>query len=199
MKKIIFLMLCIGMMMVGCENNNITNNKTTSENSGKDLNVVCRDGTVVLGLSSWHTFFKNSQNGIEGKITITNEYTDDGIPMNVEVFVSDVSYDGKVYKINTKSSEGYKSNLDGTTEKVTLSENEKESSSKTYKYLVKLSGKPSEYTDYSETGYYLVNDNTVTYEQLKWSMLSSQSTDHIDFTTLLTMKDETNFKENLYE
>lgn len=54
-----------------------------------------------------------------------------------------------------------------------------------YKYLVERSGKMPN-AKYMEHGFYLVNDKSLTYRQLMWSRLSSNSNDWIDFRTVFT-------------
>ena len=51
---------------------------------------------------------------------------------------------------------------------------------KKYRFLVERSGQLKS-AKYKEHGFYLVNNENVTYEDLMWSALSSQSTDRIDF------------------
>lgn len=135
--------------------------------------LVLRDGKIVNGKRAWNDFLHKTQNfpNEQAQITIKEYYDGENIG-------GVLKYDGYNYSLI------YKPVKDANAQSETFSELTKSSISK-YKYLIERSGKMPN-AKYTEHGFYLVNDKSLTYVQLMWSRLSSNSNDWIDFRTVFT-------------
>lgn len=137
--------------------------------------VVLEDFKCTAGESLWQDFYKNIYTAKAASVKLIYYYTLSG-NMSKETyeqlkdeypkcFIQELIYDGSNFTITS------------------LSSTEKElDMSKQYKYLKKYAGEPSSpYATFSFYEYYvLVNDNTVTWEQIEHGMYSSQLGDAID-------------------
>lgn len=135
----------------------------------KDGAVVFEDGDVTAGQSVWERFVSDVDAGKCASVKLTYYYTlGDASHYDPEYYESikdeypaiynkELFFDGKVFTIESME--------DG--KKI----------SKTYPYLMKYEGKPnSETAIFSDYVYYvLVNDNSVTWDEIEWGMFSSQS------------------------
>lgn len=135
--------------------------------------LVLRDGKIVNGRRAWNDFLHKTKSfpNEPAQITIKEYYDDENIG-------GVLKYDGYNYSLV------YKPVKDTDAHNDTFYELTKSSISK-YKYLIERSGKMPN-AKYTEHGFYLVNDKSVTYRQLMWSRLSSNSNDWIDFRTVFT-------------
>lgn len=152
--------------------------------------VITNNGKIVFGKKIWDQFYMRTEKGLanligqiqekemleiqNASITIKNYYGDtdlisgktqdekEGFAENVIV------YDGKQYFVNRGVM------------------NEKS----TYKYLIERKGRMKN-AAVGDHVFYLVNDKSLTYEQLQWSVFSSQSSDWIDYYTV--------FREDCYD
>lgn len=171
-KKIAVIFMVIVAVLSGCENDNIQNKKeeTTisekietsaeekmkdnAENSGK---LILKDGKIIKGKQNWDDFLKKTRNPSNKPTQITiRKYYDN------ECISSVLKYDGQKYSLQ------YESEINGE---------------KKYKYLIERRGKMRN-AACEDHGFYLVNDASLTYEQLTWSVLSSNSNDWVDFQTV---------------
>lgn len=144
------------------------------EDAKSDNCVVFENIDITSGQSTWDDFIKNTKKGKPSTVRLAYYYTlddpsryakelyeeiKDDYPM---LFMKDLRFDGEKYII-----EGYE---------------EGQLISKEYTYLVKYEGQPKSttalFSDY--TYYVLVNDNTVTWEDIEHGMLSSKLGDGID-------------------
>ena len=152
--------------------------------------VITNNGNIIFGKSLWNQFYTRTKNGLtnligqmqekemleiqNASITIKNYYGDtdlisgkkqdekEGVAENIIV------YDGKQYFVNR-----------GVMNEIS-----------TYKYLIERKGRMKN-AAVGEHVFYLVNDESLTYEQLQWSVFSSQSSDWIDYYTV--------FREDYYD
>ncbi|MBQ7933314.1 MAG: hypothetical protein IJ327_00800 [Lachnospiraceae bacterium] len=119
--------------------------------------VVFEDGTITAGQDIWDTFVETCSKGTPASVrTAVYYYKTDNVH-----FVHDLSYDGDSYTM------------------VWYEEGER--LVRNFKYLVRYEGDaPSPNATFTNYVYYvLVNDNTVTWEELEWGILSSQMGDYI--------------------
>ena len=144
--------------------------------------VVTNNGKIVFGKKQWNEFYMETTRGLSNlagqmqkkemlkmqnvSICVKNYYNDtellegkkqDGIDGVVE---SMIVYDGNQFLLNKEGKEILQ-----------------------YKYLIERKGRMNN-ADIGENGFYLVNDKNLTYEQLMWSVMSSQSSDWIDYYTV---------------
>ncbi len=173
-KKIVVIFMVMAVVLSGCGNHSAqkkkeettipekieisteekTKDNAVIKNSGK---LIIKDGKIIKGKKNWNDFLKKTGNSTNEptKITIRQYYDD-------ECINSVLNYDGQKYSLQYESERGEE---------------------KKYKYLVERRGKlrNAACEDY---GFYLVNDDSLTYEQLMWSVLSGNSNDWIDFQTV---------------
>lgn len=129
------------------------------ELSKKETGLVFLENKIIQGENLWNEFVFRSKTKEPCSIKIKHYYVED---YGASSFT--LRFDGEFYSI---------------IDSITSEEIRK------YKYLVELSGKIRNAKS-SEHGFYLVNDKNLTYDELMWSMLSSQTTDHIDFRIVYT-------------
>lgn len=144
------------------------------EDAKSDHCVVFESSVITSGTSEWKHFLKATYAGRDATVRLAYYYTlgdpsqyseeyynkvKDDYPL---LFIKNLKFDGEKYLI-----EGYE---DG------------QYISKEYRYLVKYEGAPSSSTALFNryTYYVLVNDNTITWDDIERGMLSSQSGDLID-------------------
>ena len=182
MKKSIFIILALLFLLTACSKEdearvslNQIPDDYSLEAAKSDRCVVFEDGDITFGQSEWNSFIKNTAKDKSSTVRLGFYYTlgdpsryskelyeeiKDDYPV---LFISDLSYDGKEYIIESIEDD--------------------QLISKEYKYLMKYKGKPrSASALYSEYTYYvLVNDNTVTWEDLEHGIISSYSGDYIAY------------------
>lgn len=151
----------IAVFVCGCGNNkSVLQNETTGETETKKMyeKLVLKDGDVASGRTSWDRFIMDT--------TIAKDTGSDALTREIEI--EDVWTEDKkekreaaTYEIRLRFEKG-KYVYNNITENIT----------RTFEYLVKGSG---EYGG----AYYLVNDKSVTYDDIIRSLMSSQSTDGI--------------------
>ena len=152
--------------------------------------VITNNGNIVFGKSLWDQFYTRTKKGLtnligqmqekemleiqNASITIKNYYGDtdliSGKKQNEKEGVAEniIVYDGKQYFVNR-----------GVMNEIS-----------TYKYLIERKGRMKN-AAVGEHVFYLVNDESLTYEQLQWSVFSSQSSDWTDYYTV--------FREDYYD
>ena len=132
--------------------------KALNENEGKisqqETGLVLLENKIIQGENLWNEFVLKSKMKEPCSITIKN-YSISSPSISSLTLI----FDGEFY----------------STDKLVSGEQGKK-----YRFLVERSGQLKS-AKYKEHGFYLVNNENVTYEDLMWSALSSQSTDRIDF------------------
>lgn len=145
----------------------------------KDGCVIMQDGDVALGQQTWQDFVKAAEEGKHVSVKLAHYYTLDPKTCSEQYYEAykedypvlyryDLLYDGNGYILRWK---------EGNSEYV-----------RSYPYLLCDTGdKLSLYADYdSYIQYILTNDNTVTWEEIWKSTISSQLGDSIDYFTVYT-------------
>lgn len=164
-QKVLAVLFLVIIVLPGCRNNDLIKSankeeseravkaeETTVEKSGE---LVLVDGKITKGMKEWQSFLQKTENTLKQPVEITiKQYYDAGS----EATVSVLKYDGKEYTFYYLSDE---------------------SDVYHYKYLIERSGRLTN-AAVGDRIFYLVNDTSVTYAQLAWSVLSSSSYDWID-------------------
>ncbi|MBE6948644.1 MAG: hypothetical protein E7456_02240 [Ruminococcaceae bacterium] len=142
----------------------------------KEDYVVFEDLRLTSGKRIWNKFYRTAMEGDHCSVNIAHYYTLDKNSVSEEyyeaekdnypvIYLAELSFDGNEYNIKVWNSN--KTELD---------------TDRTYKYLMHYTGEPNSpdavFSSYDN--YVLVNDNTVTYEDIQWGMYSSQLGDYID-------------------
>ncbi len=147
----------------------------TLEEAKKDNCVVKENGDITSGKEVWESFLKKTENNEPASVRIFSyhtlgdkerygeEYYESIKNDYPKMYILDLEFDGEKYIWK-----------DYSDEEPRISE---------YKYLIRYEeNDPPESATFESAVYYiLVNENTYTLDQIQWSMLSSQSTDWIDF------------------
>ncbi|MBE5968202.1 MAG: hypothetical protein E7255_14770 [Lachnospiraceae bacterium] len=180
MKKLAAILLSLIFLLIACTK---SSTKVSLDQLPGDYNlgdakadncVVFENNDITYGQPVWDDFISATENGKSTTVRLAYYYTlDDPSHYSKEyyeeikddypaIYLKDLSFDGKKYFIESFE--------DG------------QPISKEYRYLLKYEGKPSSPTaSFSKYTYYvLVNDNTVTWEDIEHGMISSQSGDWID-------------------
>lgn len=183
MKKILFLISILS-LLTACSKKEERKpllelpDNYSLEDAKKDDCVVFENGSISSGQSVWDSFIKKTSEGKASIVRLGYYYTlDDPLKYSKEyydeikddypvLYMGDLSFDGNKYLIESME--------DG------------QIFSKEYSYLMKYNGKPkSPSALFSEYTYYvLVNDNTVTWDEIQRGMLSSKMGDAIDHYTV---------------
>ena len=180
MKKTMFLIIFFTLVMTACSKKtsrealmNIPDDYSLEDAKSDDC-VVYEDGDITYGKSFWDDFVTATEKRKSTTVRLAFYYTlgnpssyskeyykaiKDDYPV---IYIKDLSYDGEKYKI-----EGIE---DG------------QMITKEYKYMVKYEGQPDSasalVSDYIY--YVLVNDNSVTWDDIQKGMFSSKFGDGID-------------------
>ncbi|MBR0434585.1 MAG: hypothetical protein IJK13_01100 [Lachnospiraceae bacterium] len=191
-KKVAFLILVLCLILTGCSNytNNDIDDRAIKEEQFKraiyeadeGLDWAKNNGMVVFesvhctsGKDIWDSFYDSVSNGEAASVICANYYTLDAKNVNPETFEQEkdnypklfftiIIYDGNEFWTRTRLS----------------TENELDSDVR-YKYILHFTGEEKN-IHYEE--YVLVNDSSITREQLLQSSYSSQSTDWIESATV---------------
>ncbi len=148
--------------------------------------LILEDGSVTGGEDVWTDFYEKASSGKSATVRIAKIHTLDPERCSPEyyeavkadypsIFITELSFDGTVYKVSPVHYDGNEytiSYLPGYDNPVTE-----------WKYLMHYAGEaPYEFSLFSAYDkYVLVNDNSVTWEDLEHGMLSSQMGDYIPF------------------
>ena len=139
--------------------------------------IVMEDGNCTWGAKQWEEFYEMTQNGKSRSVKLAHYWTlnpDNCDKTYYEVhkedypsmYVLDLVYDGKTFTLSwTEQGVSYQ---------------------RQYKYLMKYEGTLSAKMPQTATRYVLTNDNTVTWDDLLWGLLSSQYGDYIDHFSIYT-------------
>ena len=147
------------------------------EDANEDGCVIFKDGDISSGQAIWDEFLAVVDSGEKSMVRLVFYYSlgdpDRYAPEYYEkikdeypkMYVKDLSYDG---------------------EKYTLRWFEDEEIVRSYKYLMRYEGEPSSQWALFDryVRYVLVNDNTLTWEDIEYGMFSSQMGDYIDHNTV---------------
>ncbi|WP_066714572.1 hypothetical protein [Clostridium sp. Marseille-P299] len=180
MRKLLVMFFAFILILTACSKNtervslDAIPDDYSLEDAKSDGCVVYEDGDITYGQSFWDDFIRATEKGKSATIRLAFYYTlgnpstyskeyyeqiKDDYPM---LYIKDLSYDGEKYKI-----EGFEDGQMITNE---------------YKYMMKYEGQPNNasalFSDY--TYYVLVNDNSVTWDDIEHGMFSSQFGDAID-------------------
>lgn len=141
--------------------------------------VVMEDGDVTYGQQIWLDFVKTTEEGKSASVQVAHYYT-----LNPER-CSQQYYEA--YKEDYPVLYVHKLDYDGGSYTVRWSEGDIEYI-RSYQYLMHYTGDAptTSATFDSYSRYVLVDDNTVTWEDLEWGVMSSQSGDYIDFYSVYT-------------
>jgi hypothetical protein len=175
MRKPIIILLALIFLLTGCKENaaTVTLDQLPSdydlEDAKSDNCVVYEDSDITYGQTLWDDFITATDKGISATVRLAFYFTlgdpssytkecyeeiKDDYPV---LYIQDLSFDGKKYVIESIE--------DG------------QLISKEFKYMKKYEGQPRSataiFSDY--TYYVLVNDNTVTWEDIWDGMISSKS------------------------
>jgi len=137
--------------------------------------VVMYEFQYVNGEEKWQEFYETVQNGTPATIHLAKYYTLDEVGVSKEYYEANKDEYPKIFLMS----------LDFDGESYTLTERpgimEEPERVSVYPYLVKLEGKPRSATAlFDRYEYYvLVHDETLTWSEIEWGMLSSQMGDYI--------------------
>lgn len=150
----------------------------TVEQAEEDGCVVHRNGDVHSGHEQWENFLKDVAKGKKASVRIANyyelldpsrygaEYYESIKDEYPKLYIEDLTYDGELYTVRWYE--------------------EGEEYVRTYRYLMRYEGaaegKNASYDSYLR--YVLTNDDTVTWEGIRFGMLSSQCGAWIDHHSL---------------
>lgn len=186
MRKPVILLIILSFLLTACSKNTekvsldqLPDTYSLEEAKSDDC-VTFENGDITHGQQVWDDFVKAAKKGKQKSARLAFYYTlDDPSRYSKEyyeeikddyplLFIKDLRFDGKEYTI-----EGFE---DG------------QLITKKYKYMLKYEGQPrSPSAIFSEYTYYvLVNDDTVTWEDIEDGMLSSQSGAAIDHYKVFT-------------
>lgn len=122
--------------------------------------VVLEDGVITKGKENWENFLKRTAAWKADEIKIMN------YSISSESYLeSRVRYDGREYALSS------------------IVRGKEVDLGKRYKYLIERSGKLPN-AEYGGHGFYLVNNENLTYERIRFSSLSSNYNDYIDYQTV---------------
>ena len=121
--------------------------------------VVFEDMRCTAGEEIWQAFYQKVSNGESASVEFEQRYTDE---QGVTTHLGSLRYDGHVFTLKDPEID------------------------QTYRYLMHYTGEPSSpYATFSHYEYYvLVNDDSVTWEDIEHGMFSSQFGDQIDHYTV---------------
>lgn len=171
-KILICLMIICTFALVACSNNNLSDLKTLTNNysleqAKVDGCLVMEDGDVTSGKRVFDDFLEKTSQDKDAKIRVVEYYTLDKSSISEEIyekekdnypvmFITDVVYENGEFKTYSYAN------------------NDEELFEKTYKYMIKdeFSANP-EAIFTTSTYYLLVNDKSITYDEIMKSLLSS--------------------------
>ena len=184
MKKYLFIICAVFFILTSCtkENspiadympyNNIPDNYSLDD-AKNDNCVVYENSQITSGQSVWDNFVAQTEEKTPCFVRLAFYYTLGDPERYDPAYYEEIQDDYPVLYIQDLTFDGKRYNL--------YSVEDGQEYSYTYKYLKKFEGKPSSSTAiYSDYIYYvLVNDESVTWEQIEHGMFSSRFGDWID-------------------
>lgn len=143
-----------------------------SYKASKNSSVLVLMGMkVISGQKIWDDFLNKVQKNEAASVSIAQYYEtgDKGQKLDKPVLhVKKIEYDGNKFKLSY--------NDEGKLYRYS------------YSYLIEKVGMVSSNAAIADHGFYLVNDKNVSYHDLCWSLLSSKSSDQIDYRTVFQEK-----------
>lgn len=180
MRKSIIIILALIFLLTACSKHaasaslsKLPDNYNLAD-AKSDNCVVFEDSDITYGQSSWDNFITATDNDKSSTVRLAFYYTIGNPSQYSEEYYEEIKDDYPVLFIKDLSFDGKKYIIEGVEDGKLIS--------KEYKYLVKYEGRPNSATAiFSEYTYYvLVDDNTVTWDDIEHGMYSSQSGDSID-------------------
>ena len=180
MRKSILIILALIFLLTACSKNVASTSliqlpdNYNLDYAKADNCVVFENSDITYGQSEWDNFITAIGNGKPSTVRLAFYYTLGNRSQYSEEYYEEIKNDYPVLYINDLSFDGEKYIIEGVEDGKLLS--------KEYKYLVKYEGRPNSATAiFSEYTYYvLVNDNTVTWDDIEHGIISSQFGDWID-------------------
>ncbi len=180
---VVVLWVILAGILVSCGEKSVSPSATEGLSLYKNNDyVVFEDLRCTSGQQLWQDFYNKVRRGETDTVKLVYYYTLQKNNVSKELyekektnypqmFIGELSYDGSKYKITVRQS--------------TKKEPDKVSE---YKYLKRYTGKPtSSSSTFSSYEYYvLVNDVSVTWEQIEYGMFSSKWGDRIDHYSVYT-------------
>lgn len=184
MRKSVIILLVLIFLLTACSKN-VANDSLIQLPDSYNLDdaksgncVVFENGDITYGQSVWDDFITGTDNGKSSTVRLAFYYTLGDPSQYSEEHYEEIKDDYPVLYIKDLSFDGKKYIIEGAEDGKLIS--------KEYKYLVKYEGRPNSATAifYKYTYYVLVDDNTVTWDDIEHGMLSSQFGDWIDHYTV---------------
>jgi len=180
MKKAIIILLSLIFLLTACTKNSAKSSlsqlpENYDLNDAKNDNcVIFENNDITYGQAVWDNFISTTKNGLSATVRLVFYYTLDDPSHYSNEYYEEIKDDYPIINIKDLSFDGEKYFNESFEDGKLIS--------KEYKYLLKYEGKPSSSAAlYSEYIYYvLVNNNTVTWDDIEHGMLSSKSGDWID-------------------
>ncbi|SHJ78524.1 hypothetical protein SAMN02745136_00846 [Anaerocolumna jejuensis DSM 15929] len=150
------------------------------EDAKSDNCVAFEDSDITYGQSAWNTFVSKAKKGKPAAVRLGYYYTLGDPSRYSKEYYESIKDDYPILYIRDLKYDGYKYTVEDLEDGSVLS--------KDYKYMMKYEGKPRSatalFSKYSR--YVLINDTTVSWDEIENSMLSSQSGAYIDHTEVYT-------------
>ena len=146
------------------------------EDAVADGCVVYKNSDITNGESVWDAFLQAVNAGKKATVRLAFYYTLDDPSRYAPELYEQVKDEYPKLFVNDLIFNGKQFTIDG------LEDENGRLLSRTYKYMMKYEGEPASKTAlyYAYTYYVLVNDDTLTWDEIEWGMLSSQSGDYIE-------------------
>lgn len=180
MRKSVIIILALIFLLTACSKNEASASliqlpdNYNLDDAKSDNCVVFEDSDITYGQSAWDNFITAINNGKSSTVRLAFYYTLGNPSQYSKEYYEEIKDDYPILYIKDLSFDGKKYIIEGVEDGKLVS--------KEYKYLMKYEGRPNSATAiFSEYTYYvLVNDNTVTWDDIEHGMLSSQFGDWID-------------------
>jgi len=148
--------------------------KDISLEEAKDKGMLVLEGmTITSGTKEWSDFYENVQSGKADEILIAKYYELDDASHYSPEYYEEIKDDYPILYIFLLS-------FNGSTYTMSYYEGTQLIAYE-YDYLVERVGQVSSNAAIAEHFFALTNDNDLSYHDISWSMLSSQSSDWVDF------------------
>lgn len=180
MKKTIVMLLSLIFLLTACTKNSAKSplselpENYDLNDAKKDNCVIFENSDITYGQAVWDDFISATKNDLSATVRLAFYYTLDDPAHYSNEYYEKIKDDYPIMSIKDLSFDGEKYLIESIEDGKLISQE--------YKYLLKYEGKPSSLAAiYSEYIYYVVvNNNTVTWDDILHGMLSSKSNDWID-------------------
>ena len=179
-KKSIIILLSLTFLLTACTKNpaksflgQLPGDYDLSD-AKNDNCVIFENNNIIYGQAGWDDFISMVENGLSATVRLVFYYTLDDFSYYSNEYYEKIKDDYPIISIKDLNFDGEKYFIEKLEDGKLIS--------KEYKYLLRYEGKPSSSAAlYSGYIYYvLVNNNTVTWDDIEHGMLSSKSGDWID-------------------